>query len=384
MAEWLSRMVQIPSVSPVYAGPRALAAFGEAEPGEARLAAALASWFQELGGEVYTQEVSPHRPNVYGIWRGTSNRWAALDVHTDTVGVEQMAGNPFSGEIRDGQVFGRGSVDTEASLAVALALLEAVQHAGQSLESNLLIAATVDEEYDGTGAPAFAAWVRRSVATPPKLDQLMVAEPTMCVPVHGHKGCSRFELKFHGKSAHSSQPHLGQNAITAAAHAVLALDEEHRRLVAAPPKTVVGSPTLTVSLIQGGNGINVVPDACTISIDRRVVPGEHAAEVTAGLFDLAQRTSSLPVSLKVLREVNGFLQPADAPWIRQLAAWSGNAPQVAPYGTNAWAYHGLAEECVVMGPGSIDHAHGAVEWVDISQMEKMASIYAQWWGISEI
>jgi hypothetical protein len=94
LTTWLKRLVNIPSVTPEQAGPRAGA------PGEARLAAAVAGWFRDFGGEVSTEDVLPGRPNVYGIWRGTSQRWAALDVHMDTVGVEQMSGDPFGGERR--------------------------------------------------------------------------------------------------------------------------------------------------------------------------------------------------------------------------------------------------------------------------------------------
>ena len=221
LADWLARLVRIPSVSPAQAGPRAGA------PGEARLAEMLSGWFSDLGGDVEVTEVLPGRPNVYGIWRGRTERWAALDVHMDTVGVEQMPGDPFSGELRAGRVYGRGAVDTKASLAVALALLEELHRAGAAPAPNLLIAATADEEDLARGAPAFAAWVRRrSIA----LDQLMVAEPTLCRPVHGHKGVVRLAFEIQGQPAHSSQPHLGRNAITAAAQLALALDAEHRRL----------------------------------------------------------------------------------------------------------------------------------------------------------
>ena len=132
-AEWLSRLVQIPSVNPAYGGPRAGIA------GEARIMAQAAEWFAELGGEVLSEDVYPERPSIYGIWRGRSEQWMAVDVHLDTVGVEQMIGDPYSGEIRDGRVHGRGAVDTKATLGVELALLEHMRRTGQKPATNLLI-----------------------------------------------------------------------------------------------------------------------------------------------------------------------------------------------------------------------------------------------------
>jgi acetylornithine deacetylase/succinyl-diaminopimelate desuccinylase-like protein len=372
LVEWLSRLVSIPSVAPDQAGPRS------GTPGEARLAGEIARWFSEYGGEVYTEEVCPGRPNVYGLWRGRGDRWAAVDAHMDTVGVEQMTDDPFSGRVQNGRVYGRGAVDTKATLAVVLAILEAMHQAGHMPEPNLLVAATADEEVGARGALVFARWVREKGLS---LDQLMVAEPTMCGPVYGHKGLSRLEFQVKGVSAHSSQPQLGQNAVVAAAHLVLALEEEHQRLAATPPETDLGPGTLTVSIIHGGHGLNVVPNICTVAIDRRVVAGEEPAEVSAALHELARRRCPLPVTADVLLEHRAFLQPPDTPWMRQLAEWSGSEPTIAPYGTNAWSYGGLAGECVVLGPGSIDQAHSDEEWVAVAELEKLAGIYACWWGI---
>jgi acetylornithine deacetylase/succinyl-diaminopimelate desuccinylase-like protein len=372
IAGWLSRLVQIPSVSPDQAGPRG------GVPGEARLAQEVAGWFREFGGQVYLDEVLPDRPNVYGLWRGRSEHWAAVDVHMDTAGVEQMADDPFSGRITGERVYGRGAVDTKATLAVVLALLETMHQAGHTPEPGLLIAATVDEEVGARGAPAFARWVRQEHLT---LDELAVAEPTMCGPIYGHKGLVRLEFQVQGKSTHSSQPELGQNAVVAAAHLILALDEEGGRLLAEPPKTVLGTGTLTVSIVHGGQGINVVPDSCTVAIDRRMVAGEDLAEIKAALADLAGHKCPLPVSVRLLQELPSFLRPPDTPWTRQLAEWSGQEPATAPFGTNAWAYGEVARECVVLGPGSIDQAHGQEEWVAISELEKLAGIYSRWWGV---
>ena len=371
-ADRLTQLVRIPSVTPAQAGPKS------GTPGEARIAAAIAEWFQELGGQVIIDLVQPERPNVYGLWRGQEDRWVGADVHTDTVGVEQMTGDPFSGEQRDGRVWGRGAVDTKATLAVVLALLDHARRAGLTLRPNLLVAATVDEEFGATGAPALAAWLARQPFT---VAQLAVAEPTNCVPVHGHRGLARFELTFHGVAAHTSQPHLGQNALLAAARTVVAYADEHARLMRLPP-TALGHASLTSTVLHAGTGINVVPDRAVLLVDRRIVDGEDPRAVMDALVRMAQTAGGLPIDLRRLREIYPFLQPADSAWMRDLAAWSAQTPQVAPYGTNAWAYINLPGERVVIGPGSIDQAHGAEEWVEVDQLGKLAAIYAKWWGLA--
>jgi len=111
------------------------------------------------------------------------------------------------------------------------------------------------------------------------------------------------------------------------------------------------------------------------------VAGERADLVVAALQELAQRACPLPVSMQELVAIGAFFQPADTPWIGQLADWSGHPPTIAPYGTNASAYEGLAHECVVLGPGSIDQAHGVEEWVELAELAKLARIYARWWGV---
>jgi acetylornithine deacetylase/succinyl-diaminopimelate desuccinylase-like protein len=373
VAEWVSRLVQIPSVNPDQAGPRA------GLPGEARLAAQLAEWFRELGGEVTCEEPLAGRPNVYAIWRGSSDRWIAVDAHMDTVSVETMTEDPFSGRIADGRVYGRGATDTKATLGVVLALLEAMQRSGVRPEANLLVAATIDEEVGASGAPALAHWMGRQDLV---ADEMVVAEPTQCRPIHGHKGIVRIEFRVQGQTAHSSQPQAGKNAIAAAARLAVALEEENEGLQALPSDSL-GPPMLTVTLIHGGTGINVVPDACSLSLDRRVSADEKAHAVTAALRELAERHCPLPFTIHVQKEIDAFWQSPETPWVRQLANWSGEPPTLAPYCTNAWAYHDVARECVVLGPGSIDQAHGDAEWVEITELEKLAGIYARWWGILE-
>jgi acetylornithine deacetylase/succinyl-diaminopimelate desuccinylase-like protein len=372
IVKWLSRLVQIPSVGPANAGPRS------GNSSEARLASQIAEWFTQFGGEVSREDVYPGRPNTYGVWHNNSRRWIAVDVHIDTVGVETMQGDPFDGRVENGRLYGRGAVDTKASLGIVLALLEQMHENGKRLDSNLIVCASADEETGCHGAAVFAEWVRRHDIP---LDQLLVAEPTLCAPVYGHKGLVGVQLEIHGVAAHSAKPESGKNAIMAAAPLLLALDAEHQRLISQPPSTEVGVPTLAVTLIDGGQAFNVVPDRCHLALNRRLVPGEDPMQVGNALFDYAKQHCSLPLTMTISAQMTAFYQHPGTAWIKQLSAWSGVPAGVVPYGTNAWAYGGLAGDCVIFGPGSIDQAHRDVEWVEVSELEKAAAVYEKWWGL---
>ena len=147
IVEWVQRLVQIPSVGPGNAGPRSGAV------DEGRIAAQVAAWFEALGGLVEREDVYPGRPNTYGLWRGRTDRWIAVDVHIDTVGVETIIGDPFDGRLDNGRIYGRGAVDTKASLGVVLALLEDMQRRREVLRPNLVVCASSDEETGCGGAP---------------------------------------------------------------------------------------------------------------------------------------------------------------------------------------------------------------------------------------
>lgn len=371
LAGWLSLLVKIPSVNPVQAGGDATIA------GEKRMADTLTDWFRQFGGEVIIDEVFPNRPSVYAIWRGSGDRWRAIDVHTDTVGVDLMTELPFSGEIVNNQVRGRGAVDTKATLGVVLAILEKLHESNIKLDFNLLIAATVDEETGMGGARAFAGWLPKQNIT---LNELMVAEPTMCQPAIGHNGNVRLIFHIRGKEAHSSKPEQGKNAILAATNLITALNTEHQRLqtLSQPP---LGSGKLTVTIVEGGSGLNIVPGSCKISVDRRTLPGENYEEIRANMRQLAQESCPLPVTVEDMSRLNAFLQSPDTPWVQSLTSFTGSKPIIVPYGTNAAHYNNLADETIVLGPGSIDQAHGPEEWIEISELERMRDIILHWWGL---
>ena len=382
IAESVAELVRIPSVNPLHAGP---VSDVHGSVGERAIAEHLADRFDALGAdEVVLHDIVDGRPNVYGVFAGRTERLVVLDVHTDTVTVEHMTDPPFDGRIEAGRVWGRGALDTKASLGVITALLESWKEQRVRPEPTLLVVGSIAEEAGGLiGASHFRPWADDRGLD---IDQLIVAEPTRLAPIHGHKGGAALRITALGTSAHSALPHLGDNAIEAMAPVIIAMQREHERLQQLEPTTELGNGTLSVTMIEGGTGSNVIPDTCTIVVGRRIVPGEDAQQVFDALAALATDACPLPVRIESALEPGpdgstgapAFYQSSDTPLVDDLASWAGTTPTVAPFGTNALRYSGFAREMVVFGPGSIDDAHQATESVAIDDLVRTAEVLTRW------
>ncbi|MBM36064.1 MAG: hypothetical protein CL460_02680 [Acidimicrobiaceae bacterium] len=373
IAERVAELVRIPSVNPLHAGPKS----GDA--GERDLSDWLANHADSLGGDVVVDEVEDGRCNVYARFEGASDRAITVDVHLDTVGVEHMSDDPFDGRIEDGRVYGRGSVDTKPTFAVVLQVLEELRNEGRRPVPTVNLIGTVSEEGGGLlGAARYRDWL---LDRGQRVEQMVVAEPTMCAPVHGHKGGIGLDVTVHGHAAHSSKPHLGANALSGAARVVIAIDEEQERLSALDATTPVGKGTVSVTELSGGLARNIIPDACALYVGRRTAPGENIDEVRAALCELIEN-SAAPLSTTIESLYGdgspGFYQDPSCSLVTVLAQLADTAPTTADYGSNALRYGEVADELVVFGPGSIDQAHQAVEWVDIGQLERSLDIYRSW------
>ncbi|MEZ5258938.1 MAG: peptidase dimerization domain-containing protein [Ilumatobacteraceae bacterium] len=165
-----------------------------------------------------------------------------------------------------------------------------------------------------------------------------------------------------------------------------AFRREHERLQTIPPETELGTSTVSVTMISGGTGSNVIPAECRITVGQRTIPGQNAHDEYHHLVELAEAASPLPITHESLIPplpdgtcgADAFYQPPDGALALRFATASGNAPKVAPFGTNALRYHGVARELVVFGPGSIDDAHMATERVAIDDLVRLAEIYTDW------
>lgn len=341
--------------------------------GEQRMVDFLTHWLEQRGLDYELQEVWPGRSNVLVRVEGLHGPSVVFEAHMDTVEIDNMEIEPFTPELRDGRVYGRGSCDCKASLAAALLALEATAKRGVP-PGDVTLAATVDEEFRFSG-------VKFLVKHGFRADGGVVGEPTNLDLIIAHKGALRLQLVTHGKAVHSSEPHKGESAIFHMGHVLAALEEYGRELETRPQHELCYGPTMSVGMIRGGSAPNIVPDRCEIAIDRRVMPGESLEIVEQELRQwLSDRLTGVPWELQVVLADGGLEGQADSAIARRCAAAidkvkGGHTVRGVQYGTDASKLAVAGIPSVVIGPGDIAQAHTAVEWVAVAEVEQALEIY---------
>jgi acetylornithine deacetylase len=353
----------------------------QAGPGEGALADYVADRGRVLGADVALDEVLPGRPNVTVRLPATSGterpRRLLFDVHLDTVPLDSMP-DALVPRVEGGRMWGRGSCDTKGSLAAVLTAMGRLAGETRGRGAEVVLLGTVDEEYLKRG-------IAHAVAGGLAADAAIVGEPTNLRPIVAHKGAVRWRIVTRGKAAHTSRPENGNNAIYQMVEVVDFLRERIEPALALEHHPLLTPPTFTVGRIEGGVGVNIVPERCAIEIDRRTLPREDPdaiiAQVTALAADLMRGRPDLHVECETPFLAERGLETApDAAVVRALqsaisAVLGPDAPVVpegVPYGTDATHLRGIP--CVVFGPGDIAQAHSADEWVDLDQVRASGEV----------
>jgi acetylornithine deacetylase/succinyl-diaminopimelate desuccinylase-like protein len=270
----LADLVRINSVNPAHEGGGA----------ETKIQKLVQRFFITHGVSVAEQPVLPGRPNVIAKLSGRNPSLRIIfEAHCDTASASGMLIPAFDPQIREKWLYGRGSCDTKAGLAAMMLAIADLRRANQQPLSEVWVVSAVDEEHSYRGVWELRKNLRAAAA--------IVSEPTDMKMAVASKGCLRWRLTVKGKAAHSSKPFLGINAIEHMAHLVRCLEEESLRLKGIH-HPLLGSPTLNVGLVQGGTQVNVVPDACWIEVDRRLIPGEDPDLIFRGYQELFRKLHS--------------------------------------------------------------------------------------------
>lgn len=304
-----------------------------------------------------------------------------LSGHTDVVPVDgqDWRSDPFKAEIRGDKLYGRGACDMKGFIACALNLLpQAVALSQQShLRKPLHLALSFDEEVGCLGAPLMLEELSQRGINP---DYCIVGEPSSMKMVVAHKGISVFRCSVHGKSAHSSLTHQGVNAISYAAKLIGFIDELASQLAESDqvdPMFDVPYSTLSIGTIEGGTATNIVPNLCEFTFDYRNLPSMGTQDI---LPVIEQRITELNQQMQQVDSQTGIkieqlesvpaMTDTDSEALLQLIAGlvQSSARHKVAYATEGGQFTNAGIATVICGPGSIEQAHKADEYVELAQL----------------
>jgi len=366
VVETAQALVRIPSVNPAY---------DHASTAEAAMSDWLVNWAREHNFEHRTSEVAPGRRNVViRLFNGAAHPHLLLNGHTDTVAIDKMTVPPFEAEVREGCLWGRGSADMKGPVACMLHALLRLRERTDCWKGTVTVGLVVDEEVGFTG-------IRHLLAESGDYDYAIVGEPTRGEVVRGCKGCLRFAFRAHGKAAHSSTPQKGASAIIAMGHALVALESFFAEELSRTTHPALGCSTGSVGIIQGGSGVNIVPDFCEAKVDVRLVPGQAWEETYAKIRRVVKAIERPGIRWEFdevpfhdlpfcLEEENSLVREACETLGRE-------GSLVVNYSCDASKIAGVGIPCIIVGPGDIAQAHTANEFIDLAELERGVEDYVK-------
>jgi len=369
------RLVQTPSENP---------------PGDERgVSGVVTESLEALGFNVEHVESEPRRVNTLGKLEGSGGgRNFLFNGHYDTVPVGDLgfwSVDPFGDLVKDGLIYGRGSGDMKGAIASAIIAAKAFDQEGIRLKGDFMIHGVADEEIFGRYGTRFLA--EKGYVSPKNVDMAVVGEGSLRDGViHARtavRGRVMVKLKAKGKSAHSSRPDAGVNAVLKMSKALLAIDGHDFNF---PPHHLLPAPTIAPgTVITGGTKGNVIPEICESTSDVRIVPGmtvEGVLDEIRGIVDgLKEEDPEMEV------EVSSPLNkpPSEIPATHELFRIADEAVktvvgyELKPVGTSgsndtSWLTTVAGIPAMAFGPGG-GNAHGADEWTSIEMLVNFAKIY---------
>jgi acetylornithine deacetylase len=309
-----------------------------------------------------------------------------LSAHSDCVPVEGQSwtNDPFTLTARDGRLYGRGACDMKGYFACVLASVPSLT--GRPLREPIHIVLSYDEEVGCTGVRPL---IERLGHDLPRPRAIVVGEPTGMAVIDAHKRIDAYATLVTGREAHSSMPQLGVNAIGIAAELIVELDRIGVALAAAATNDRFDPPasTLQVGMIEGGIAPNIVPKHCRLQWQVRSLPDADpdfapkrlAAFATERLLP-RMRAVAASTSIETRHEggVPAFLaKPGSAAVALALSLTGANRTRAVSYATEAGLLEDAACPTVICGPGDIEQAHAADEFVSVAQLEACMAFLAK-------
>ncbi|TCV95171.1 M20 family metallopeptidase [Biostraticola tofi] len=354
----------------------------ENPPGREREAAeCISTLLQAAGFSLSLSDYQPGRTNVIARLENGPGPCFAFNTHIDVVPAgEGWSQDPFTLTERDGRLYGRGACDAKGPMVAMIEAMRMLANQRHSWTGTLMGIFVADEEVASFGARHYVA------AAPAAIDYVVIGEPTSNTTYSAHKGSLRPLVRVHGVTAHSGTPELGENAILRAAQLLGLVEHEHQHHVSCRSHPLVGNASLTVTRISGGHADNVLPGACDLLLDRRMVPGEDEARVKQEICDLlALAEAKFGVRSEIVSfkpTTGGATETAFDDAIVQAGVGVCRArgnPTPGPLGFQGGCdlvhFASLGAKGIILGPGSLSVAHKPDEFIPVDEWVTGSLIY---------
>jgi succinyl-diaminopimelate desuccinylase len=362
-------------------------------PYEADVVRFLVQYLEQAGFQTKVVEVAPKRQNLMIEWNsGRPGKLLLLEGHTDVVFEGNRAAwtrDPFSGDLEDGCLWGRGAADMKGGLAAAIVALSTVKNHARDLTGSVRLLIPCDEEGMMTGIKRMVSdgWAFKSDGTP--ADGAIICEPEENELCLWQRGGIRLAIRFHGKQAHGAMPYAGINPIPWLARTVLELRELEKTLkLETGFHNMLGFPSITPTVLEAGSlpQLNVMPGEALLALDIRTVPGVDHEQLHARIKGILQKLEIEETDFKASYEIID-----DRPWtatdpnssiVKALeAAHPFSLARAPKYGgvpgtTDGTFLHKAGVPIVTVGPGDREIPHQVNEFVRLEELVQSARLYA--------
>jgi acetylornithine deacetylase len=323
-----------------------------------------------------TYDAGKTKANLFASFGPDAPGGYVLSGHTDVVPVDgqQWSSDPFKPEIRDGKLFGRGTADMKGFIGTALSLVDKINNA--PLKRPIHFALSYDEE---VGCAGVMGLLEDLAAANIKPALAIVGEPTEMRVVGAHKSGAVIHTRCCGREGHSSAPDKGANAVMMAGEFVAYLEtlggelKQDRDPHFDPPYT-----TVQANMISGGTAANILARDALVTWEYRALPDRDPKSIVERARDHAHEiilpkykahAPEARIETEIHASYPGLMLDADSPAIALAREISGaNAVETVAYGTEAGLFQRAGIPAVVCGPGSIEQAHKADEFVALSEL----------------
>ena len=344
------------------------------------LIAYVADSLEGLGARVtVSKDATGAKANLFASLGPDIDGGIVLSGHSDVVpvAVQDWSSDPFVLIERDDRLFGRGACDMKGFIAAAMAL--APDYAALEMRRPVHFAFTYDEEVGCLGGKALVRELQDRGIRP---SAAIIGEPTLMRVIEGHKGCHEYTTEFAGLEGHGSLPHLGVNAIEYAVRYISRLMDLREELKNSTPKASRFDPpysTIQIGRISGGVAHNVIAGDCSVDWEFRPVQQSDTDYVNRQTRKIVEQ-ELLPamqaiypdasITTRTLGEVDGLEPAADSEARAIVMELTGSMESdVVSFGTEAGLYQEVGISAVICGPGSIEQAHKADEYVSLAQLQ---------------